>query len=209
MAYLLTPTLEVRTSREFIASSPTNPFGFRALLCDFEYDMYKASRGWGPDNSNFISNKIGATSNSSGTIGGSSEQGFYELPVGIYKMHIHIELKCNSAYSGSGFRFLDDLDGVTQTSTSSSYYFSSDNSIPIDTSVHTVTKSTKQKNIQFCSSRSDTSAIESSRAYMTFDHHLEWSHVGGRIEDISSTLFSTGRGFVSMEDFWYILRRVR
>lgn len=209
MAYLLTPTLEVRTSREFLASSPESPYSFSALLCDFDYDLFSANRGWGPDESNFISNKLGATSSSSGTIGGTTEQGFYVLPAGIYKLHMHIELKCDSAYSGSSFRFLDDLDGVTQTNTSSSYYFTSDNSIPIDTSVHTVIKSTKQKNVQFCSSRSNTSAIESSRAYMTFDHHLEWNHSGGRIDDVSSSLFRTARGFVSAEDFWYVLRRVR
>jgi hypothetical protein len=72
-----------------------------------------------------------------------------------------------------------------------------------------VISSVKQKNIQFCSSRSNTSTIESSRAYMTFDHHLEWSHSGGRIDDTVSSLYQTGRGFVSMEDFWYTLRRIR
>jgi hypothetical protein len=56
------------------------------------------------------------------------------------------------------------------------------------------------------------SVIESNRAYVTFDHHLDWDHGGGSnpMHGFGGTTeFHGDSGFISVEDYWFILRRIR
>jgi hypothetical protein len=206
MAHLLTPTLEQRASREFLQNSPsgvTIHSWYWWLPC-WDYTGY-----WTGYTSNYVSNTIGAAAGTTGAGAGSGTGATayrqWNIPAGQYTIHYHIEVKCDTSNAGSSNYWTDDIGTTGSASTDANYYYTG-----TAMSVNgTIINSVKQKNVQFCSSRSNTSAIESNRAYVTFDHNLEWSHNGGYVYNQGVRPFQAGYGFVSVEDFWFILRRVR
>jgi len=209
MAHLLTPTLEQRASREFLKNQPTSAYVYSWFywLPNWDYTGY-----WTGYNTCYVDNKIGATAPTSGvgsgTGSGATAERRWFLPAGTYKLHYHIEAKCDTSNGNSSTYWTNDITSSGSGGTDYQYYFTGTaNNL---SSVGTIINSVKQKNVQFCSSRSNTSAIESSRAYITFDHHLEWIHNGGLVPNISTRAFNGNtQGFVSVEDFWFILKRVR
>lgn len=202
MAYLLTPTLEVRTSREFLSNQPTSQYvyGWIEWLVNFDYSGF-----WSGYDTNYLSNTIGATA-TNGSGSGATASRRWSLPAGRYHVHYHIETKVDSSVSNSATYWTNEMD----ENTSYRNYFTSNSANPNYIAPADIHSSVKQKNVQFCSSRSNTSIIEANRSYVTFDHWLEWDHGGGSFPTTSNLAFNGNtQGFVSVEDFYYILRRVR
>jgi hypothetical protein len=204
MAHLLTPTLEQRASREFLKNQPTSTYvwSWFSWLPNWDYTGY-----WTGYNTNYVENTLGASASSSGSGSGATASRVWSLPAGTYRMHYHIEAKCDTSNANSNNYWTKDIESTGSSAGDIQYYFTGTVN---QLSNGTVINSVKQKNVQFCSSRSNTSAIESNRAYVTFDHHLEWSHNGGVLGGISTRAFNGNtQGFVSVEEFWFILKRVR
>lgn len=203
MAHLLTPTLEQRASREFLKNQPTSTYVYSWFywIPNWDYTGY-----WTGYNTNYVENTLGASASGSGSGSGATAYRQWSLPAGTYRIHYHIEAKCDTSNGNSSNYWTDDITSAGSGGSDINYYFTG----TVNNVNGTVISSVKQKNVQFCSSRTNTSAIESSRAYVTFDHHLEWSHNGGAPYNISTRAFNGNtQGFVSVEDFWFILRRVR
>lgn len=202
MAHLLTPTLEQRASREFLKNQPTGVTvaSWMYWIPNWDYAGY-----WTGYDTNFVENTLGATPYGFGS--GSSNQAYrqWQFPTGTYQIHYHMEVKCDTSNSNTPTYWTDDIATSGNGATNSNYYFTG----TVNSVNGTVLNSVKQKNVQFCSSRSNTSAIESNRAYVTFDHHLEYSHNGGIVWSVATSPFQVGRGLVTVEDFWVIVRRVR
>jgi hypothetical protein len=185
MAHLLTPTLEVRTSREFLANQPaasssTIISAWMVWLANFDYSGF-----WAGYDTCYQENTLGATATGSGGSGATASQR-WSVPAGHYQLHYHIEAKVDTSVSNTSDNWTKEFN--TQFPTSGQYFTGIEKYMSISSSL--VNSSTKQKNVQFCSSRSNTSAIESNRAYVTFDHHLDWDHGGGNIPyDVYPSIF--------------------
>lgn len=203
MAYLLTPTLEQRASRVFLLNQPTSAliYSWFYWLPNWDYTGY-----WTGYDTNYVENTLGATPYAAGSGSGATAARQWSLPAGIYKLHYHIEVKCDTSNMYTNNLWTKEIETQASWATDPNYYYTGS----VNQVNGTVINSVKQKNVQFCSPRTNTSAIESNRAYVTFDHHLEWSQNAGQVYGIGTDPFNgAARGFVSVEDFWFILRRVR